>query len=243
MPHLTEPNLLSTDQIEAAELATARYVFHAIREFASTAAEDFAKSPDDQDDIAEDATREALDKFPGVPTRTRLYGRIDFKRAQMLFLPCLGTRQALLVDSKAEKTARNATLQVAQTSLPLLHKRAGKTITANGELQPVMRLRDGLDYLCTTVFVHYYYQESAGQRTLRAITIASLPNGRLASRYVPSADDTLWQAGRNAPTRGEGLRVRLGFDRLHAKCPWRVQRIEFSKPGAPGTGILAEWRE
>ncbi len=38
-------------------------------------------------------------------------------------------------------------------------------------------------------------------------------------------NDTIWLAGRDAPTRNEKFRVRLSFDRLKRKAAWRVQVI------------------
>ncbi|WP_448543347.1 SfiI family type II restriction endonuclease [Roseiflexus sp.] len=38
-------------------------------------------------------------------------------------------------------------------------------------------------------------------------------------------NDTIWLAGRDAPTRNEKFRVRLSFDRLKRKATWRVQVI------------------
>jgi hypothetical protein len=55
--------------------------------------------------------------------------------------------------------------------------------------------------------------------------VAAVPNGLLQERYNPSPKDTIWLAGRNAPTLGEAFRVRLSFSRLKAKAGWRVQKI------------------
>lgn len=55
-------------------------------------------------------------------------------------------------------------------------------------------------------------------------------NGLLQAKYNPTSTDTIWLAGRNAPTLGEDFRVRLSFARLKDKAPWRVQRI----PVPPG---------
>jgi len=59
------------------------------------------------------------------------------------------------------------------------------------------------------------------------VTIAAVPNGLLQNRYNPSPKDTIWLAGRNAPSRGEAFRVRLSFSRLKAKAKWRVQKMPF----------------
>ena len=50
--------------------------------------------------------------------------------------------------------------------------------------------------------------------------------------YNPTALDTIWVSGPNAPTRGEVFRTRLSFARLKAKCNWRVQSILID-PAAP----------
>lgn len=63
------------------------------------------------------------------------------------------------------------------------------------------------------------------QSAVTSVTVAALPNGLLQDRYNPTPQDTIWLAGRNAPTKGEAFRVRLSFPRLRAKCYWRVQTI------------------
>jgi hypothetical protein len=47
----------------------------------------------------------------------------------------------------------------------------------------------------------------------------------LQDRYNPNPKDSIWIAGRNAPTLGEEFRVRLSFHRLKEKANWRVQSI------------------
>ncbi|HFQ93132.1 MAG TPA: hypothetical protein ENK32_03915, partial [Anaerolineae bacterium] len=64
-----------------------------------------------------------------------------------------------------------------------------------------------------------------------SITITAVPNGLLQQRYNPTFQDTIWIAGRNAPSRGELFRVRLSFSRLKAKSPWRVQKIPLPPDG------------
>ncbi|MDQ3563724.1 MAG: SfiI family type II restriction endonuclease [Pseudomonadota bacterium] len=54
-----------------------------------------------------------------------------------------------------------------------------------------------------------------------------MPNGRLQDRYNPDHVETIWMAGRNAPSRGEDFRVRLSFSALGEKARWRVQTIEY----------------
>ena len=67
---------------------------------------------------------------------------------------------------------------------------------------------------------------SVGNNRLNGIYVVALPNGLLQSQYNPTATNGFWMVGRNAPTRGEGLRVRVSFARLKAKKNWRVQNID-----------------
>ena len=79
-------------------------------------------------DIGEDITREALDR-QGIPTiPVRLFGKIDYKRATFLFQPEYAVRQALFVDSKAEKVsgAGTATIQTSQTSMRIRQVRSNE---------------------------------------------------------------------------------------------------------------------
>jgi hypothetical protein len=98
-----------------------------------------------------------------------------------------------------------------------------------GKLPSIVNLK-GESYLTTTLFVKYNYQEQDGLNVLKSITVAAVPNGMLQERYNPNVQDTIWIAGRNAPTLGEEFRVRLSFHRLKEKANWRVQKI----PMAPG---------
>ena len=77
----------------------------------------FLKSPDNVQDIAEDITRELLDRLSGFNVPQRIYGTVDYKKARYVILPDQTIRQALFIDSKAEKTNRTATIQMSQTSL------------------------------------------------------------------------------------------------------------------------------
>ncbi|MBP9071273.1 MAG: SfiI family type II restriction endonuclease, partial [Caldilineaceae bacterium] len=105
-----------------------------------------------------------------------------------------------------------------------------------GELPSILHI-NGDTYITTTVFVKYNYESpSEGNNRLRSITIAGLPNGLLQEKYNPSATDSIWLAGRNAPSRGEVFRVRLAFARLKAKAGWRVQHVDLD-------GSAFEWSE
>ena len=60
-----------------------------------------------------------MDRMGTSVIPVRLFGKIDYKRARYVFHPEHSIRQALFVDSKAEKTegARTITIQTAQTSM------------------------------------------------------------------------------------------------------------------------------
>jgi hypothetical protein len=219
----TKPRDLQPDQIEEVEKASLRLVSHAINEFRSTALEIFAKEKDLAQDIAEDITREALDRLSVSRMDLRLFGKIDYKRARYVFHPNHAVRQALLVDSKAEKEHGTSTLQTAQTSLRIKHVRAGVEQDVAGELPTIIESNKG-DCLSTTIFVKYEYEDDP-ETKLVEIVAAALPNGMLQDRYNPTATNTIWRAGRNAPSRAEPFRVRLVFDWLKNKARWRVQTI------------------
>ncbi len=219
--------------IEEIEKATVRLVAQALYDFRADAVEIFAREPDFPQDISEDITREAMDRMGAsrvVGPSTRLFGKIDYKRAIYVFQPAYAVRQALFVDSKAEdESARSTiTLQTSQTSMRIMLKSRGRVFDEQGVLPQTIDNPEG-PLLTTTVFVKYNYREPRrGRHELVSISVAGLPNGLLQSRYNPSADDSIWRVGRHAPTRGEAFRVRLVFDRLKAKANWRVQHIRLS---------------
>ena len=156
----------------------------------------------------------------------RLFGKIDYKRARYLFHPDYSVKQALFVDSKAEKLdgQGTATLQTSQLSMEVRQIRANQVMNVTGRLPTVIEI-GAESYLTTTIFVKYNYETLEGTNLLRSITIAALPNGMLQESYNPTPQDTIFLAGRNAPTLGEEFRVRLNFQRLENRAVWRVQRI------------------
>lgn len=154
--------------------------------------------------------------------------RSTTKRPATSIHPEYAVRQALLVDTKAEKDHTTATLQTAQTSLRILHVRTGVPVDVQGELPTIIESDKG-NCLTTTIFIKYEYQDTPTPH-LVGITVAALPSGMLQDRYNPSATDTIWRAGRNAPTLGEPFRVRLVFGLLKAKASWRVQQIPLTGP-------------
>lgn len=225
---LINPTSLKKDlnRLEEIEKASLRLVVQALVDYIELAVEIFNEESDLVADIGEDISREALDRMGMPRIDQRLFGKMDYKRASYLFQPDFAVRQALLVDSKAEKDSGRgtATLQTSQTSMAVRQVRAGKSIDVKGELPPILTLR-GDKYLTTTLFVKYNYAEVKNGKQLVDIIVASLPNGMLQDIYNPTAQDTIWVAGRNAPTLGEAFRVRLSFARLRAKANWRVQTI------------------
>ena len=217
------------DMLESIEKATLRLVVQAVYSFAGEAVDIFRNERDEVQDVAEDVTREAMDRIGTSVIPVRLFGNIDYKRARYLFSPDFSLRQALFVDSKAEKVegARTVTIQTSQTSMRIRQIRAGAEVDEAGDVPVVYHDRNAVAYLTTTIFVKYNYAEVAGgQNQLESISITCLPNGMLQDRYNPNAQTTFWMAGRNAPTRGEDFRVRIGLPRLKALANWRVQRVQ-----------------
>ncbi len=225
---LIDPNQLkeNLERLEEIEKASLRLVVQAIYDYRDVAVEIFREESDLVADIGEDITREALDRMGMAKINQRLFGTIDYKRARYLFHPEYAIKQALFVDSKAEKISgqRTATLQTSQFSMDVHHKRADKIREVSGTLPKMLSIRDN-DYITTTIFVKYNYEEISQSNELHSITVAAVPNGFLQKMYNPSADDGIWLAGRNAPTRGEAFRVRLAFSKLKEKSNWRVQFI------------------
>src|SRR5437867_13201751 len=111
----TDPSSLASDhaKLEEIEKASMRLVCQAIYDFKNPATKIF-ENEQDFADIGEDITREALDRMGVSKIDERLFGKIDYKRARYVFHPDYAVRQALYVDSKAEKEGTSATLQTAQ---------------------------------------------------------------------------------------------------------------------------------
>lgn len=62
-------------------------MFQAVLDFGIEAYEIFSKSPDKANDVAEDVTRELLDRLPGYNIRQRIFGTVDYKKARYVILP------------------------------------------------------------------------------------------------------------------------------------------------------------
>jgi hypothetical protein len=118
---------------------------------------------------------------------------------------------------------------------------AGANVDEAGELPVIIESEKG-NCIKTTIFVKYEYQDALVHRLL-GITVVALPSGLLQNYYNPTATDTIWRAGRNAPSRGERFRMRLVFDLLKQRTRWRVQYIPmFPNPIIPGPGSFP-WDE
>ncbi len=219
------------DRLEEIEKASLRMVTQAIYDYRNEAAEIFKIEIDLAADIGEDITREALDKLGMSRIDQRLFGKIDYKRARYVFHPEYSIKQALFVDSKAEKIEgqRTATLQTSQTSMKIEQIRSGKSVSVEGKLPKILELKEQ-KFITTTIFVKYNYAEDDEEKKLENVIIAALPNGFLQEKYNPSPTDNIWLAGRNAPSRGEEFRVRLSFEKLKSKANWRVQKIHLLPP-------------
>jgi len=117
-------NLPRREEIEKASL---RLVVQAILDFRDDAIAIFREESDLVADIGEDITREALDRMGMSKIDQRLFGKMDYKRARYLFHPEYAIKQALFVDSKAEKISGQgtATLQTSQISMTVKQIRSG----------------------------------------------------------------------------------------------------------------------
>lgn len=201
-------------------------VVQALTDYRDQAVTIFREETDQPQDIAEDVTREALEAMGVSGIRERLYGKVDYKRAIYVFLPS-AQPVALMLDAKAEKANgdRTATIQMSQTSMNVRMKRAGSDIDEPGRLDQVIE-RGGRELYVVTVIAKFVYHEQGASHRLRKIIVACIPNGMLQDEYNPTVEDTIWLAGRDAPTLGEDFRVRLSFPRLRKKAEWRVRDID-----------------
>lgn len=240
MAHIQEASALAPDEIEDIEKLSLRWLYQAVLDFGFDAWNIFRQSPDEVKDVAEDITREMLDNLSGNRINQRILGNVDYRKARYVLLPHQTVRQALFVDSKAEKSNSSGTMQMSQLSLRVRQSRAGTIIDEPGKL-PSVSVYNQLQFLTTTMLLHYCYQDdAAGNHFLEAVTLAAVPNGALQDKYNPTAADTIWIAGRNAPTLGEDLRVRLSFERLRQKANWRVQRVNYLHTTS---SLVSDWED
>lgn len=218
---------LSLDEIEDIEKLTLRWLVQATLDFGIEAYDIFRYSPDNVKDVAEDITREIVERLAGYNLTQRIFGTVDYKKARYIVLPNQIVRQALFVDSKAEKSETTATLQISQTSMEIRQVRNGVNVTEQGQL-PKVYIHDNNQFLSSSLFLHYCYEDVDNVHKLKSIIACCVPNGLLQDRYNPSHTDGFWRAGRNAPSLGEDFRVRVNFASLKEKANWRVQKININ---------------
>lgn len=214
---------MDLDKIELMEKAAFCLVVKALEDYKNEAAETFGAEEDLPQDIAEDILREAIDNLGVSRIKERLYGKVDVKKAIYLFLP-EATPIALMVDAKAEKNGKTATIQMSQTTMTVKIKRKGKDIVKRGKLDTSF-LRDKQHLHVVTIIVKFEYEESGGHYKLQSIVVSCIPSGKLQDRYNPNSGDGIWRLGRDSPMRGEDFRIRLSFPELEKKASWRVHRI------------------
>ena len=227
MAVLNDISQLSLNEIEDIEKLTLRWLVQATIDFGFEAYDIFRYSPDKVKDVAEDITREIVDRLAGYNLTQRIFGTVDYKKARYIILPNQVIRQALFVDSKAEKSNSTATLQISQTSLEVRQTRGGSTVYEQGKL-PKIYIHQNEQFLSSTLFLHYCYEDVKDEHRLKDIIACCVPNGLLQDRYNPDPATGFWSAGRNAPSRGEEFRVRVSFLKLKAMANWRVQTIHFN---------------
>lgn len=213
------------EKVELLEQTVMALVVQAITDYREDAVAIFREETDLPQNIAEDVTREAVDSM-GVPsTHDRLYGKVDIKKAIYAFLP-EPTEVALMLDARAEEQSDGAaTVQMPQNSMRVKMMRAGEEIDAPGRLEQVMH-RGDRTYQVVTIIAKYVYEEIDESQNLHRIIVACIPNGILQDKYNPTPADTIWLAGRDAPTLGEDSGVRLSYRKLQEKASWRVREIE-----------------
>jgi hypothetical protein len=222
------------DRLEQIEKASLRFVVQALYDYRAIAHDVFVQESDAVADIGEDITREALDRVGMSRIDQRLFGKVDYKRATYLFQPESAVKQALFVDSKAEKAGKTVMrLQVGQTSLRIRQIRQGERLDVPGTIPTILEIKNQR-FITTTMVVKYNYvgglageeadnngegnenaaaPEGAGAavpvvgavKDPESITIVALPNGFLQEKYNPNADDGIWNVGPNAP--GAGRRI------------------------------------
>ncbi len=105
-------------------------------------------------------------------------------------MPDQTIRQALFVDSKAEKENRTATIQMSQSSMLIRQRRGGNEVEESGALPKISEYA-GRQYLTSTVLLHFMYVDAGKDHHLQEVTLAAVPNGLLQDRYNPHANDTI----------------------------------------------------
>jgi hypothetical protein len=86
LEHLRNPDSLTPSEIEGIEKQCLRCLFQATVDFGFDAYDIFLQSTDDVKDVAEDITREMLDRIGGYQIQQRIYGNVDYRKARYVIL-------------------------------------------------------------------------------------------------------------------------------------------------------------
>jgi len=219
-------SLVTPEVAEKLERTTMEMVVQAIADYRDQADRIFLEESDLAQDIAEDVMREAIEAMGMAGLQERLYGKVDYKKAIYAFIP-EAYPVALMLDAKAEKGNGSATIQMSQTSMRVryVNSRDGSVVDEHGKLLAQIE-RNGRTLHVVSIICKFVYREpEPGAYNLHNIIVACIPNAILQDRYNPTPHDTIWRAGRHAPTLGEDFRVRLSFAKLREKADWRIRHL------------------
>ena len=214
---------MTPEVAEKLERTTAEMVVQAITDYRDKAKRIFLEESDLAQDIAEDVMREAVEAMSIASFEERLYGKVDYKKAVYVFIP-EAYPVALMLDAKAEKGNGSATIQMSQTSMRVqyVNSKDGSIVDEDGKLLANIERNGRILHVVSIICKFVYKEPEPGTYNLQNIIVACIPNAVLQETYNPTPEDTIWRAGRHAPTRGEDFRVRLSFAKLKKKADWRV---------------------
>lgn len=234
---------LTDDQHESVEKQTLRAVVQAVQEYSKEAKEIFDSTSAARGSevivLAEDLVQYALEVAECFPINKRFAGFIDYKRVRWLATPFGLLPQAFLVDAKASTENNRDTLQQSQLPMDAEFLSSGQVVTLRAGVPPHLEIptTSGPPLLAvtTSVFVHFYYNETGEndqkRRNLKAIFALLIPHQRLKHRYNPTPDVTFFGQGKHSPKHGEEPRIRVYFTRLRELCPWRFQELWYDGSG------------
>ena len=217
---------MTPEVAEKLERTAMEMVVQAITDYRRQATHIFLKENDLAQDIAEDVMREAIESMGMAGLQERLYGKVDYKKAVYVFIP-EAYPVALMLDAKAEKGNGSAAIQMSQTSMRVqyVNSKDGSVVDKTGRLLSKIERNGRVLHVVSIICKFVYREPEPGKYHLQGIVVACIPNAILQNKYNPNPEDTIWRAGRHAPTRGEDFRVRLSFDRLKEKAAWRVRYL------------------
>ena len=214
---------MDLDDLEHLERTVFEMVVRALLDYREQAVKIFREETDKAQDIAEDVMREAVEAMGFSGFQERLYGKADYKKAMYVFVP-EAHPVALMLDAKAEKGNGSATIQMSQTSMQVrYHGKLGE-VDERGKLSTTI-VSNGRTLQVVSIITKYLYADLEKGYSLKEIIVACIPNGALQDRYNPTPKETIWRAGRHAPTLGEDFRVRLNYAQLKNKAAWRVRYL------------------